>query len=173
MEWSEGGQWDTIQKCFRKAGLLDADLNPLTRVDNVDPFAEADAQLQDLITQSMPTGKSCPVEEYIDGECSLPTCQEFDSETWDTNFLDSITPDRNGGDDDDEDDSDDDEDVAPPPPKLKDVYEAIDSLEDVKTFLEYHSFMEESSQVHSCIDSLAVVVLPGKQSDIRAHFQPI
>ena len=64
--------------------------------------------MQDLITQAMPKGESCPVKEYTDGECSLPTCQEFDSETWDTNFLDSITPDRNG---DDEGNSDNDEDV--------------------------------------------------------------
>ena len=169
--WNEVKE-ETIQKCFRKAGLLDADLNPLTRVYDIDPFAEADAQLQDLITQALPTGESCPVEEYIDGECSLPTCQEFNSETWDTNFLDSIIPDRNG-DDDDEVNSDNDEDVAPPPPKLKDVCEAIVSLEDVKTFLEYHGFMEDSSKVHSCIDSIAAVVLPGKQTDIRSYFQPI
>ena len=30
---------ETIQKRFRKAGLLAADFNPLTRVDDIDPFA--------------------------------------------------------------------------------------------------------------------------------------
>ena len=87
---------ETIQKCFEKAGIIDEDFNPLTLVDDVDPFAEADGQLQDLITQSIPTSESCSVEEYVDGECSLTTCQEFDGETWEINFLNSITPDRNG-----------------------------------------------------------------------------
>ena len=106
--WNEVKE-ETIQKCFRKAGILDEDLNPLTLVDDVDPFAEADALLQDLITQSMPTSESCSVEEYINGESSLSTCQEFDNETWDTDFLDSITPDGNGDDEGKDNDDDDDD----------------------------------------------------------------
>ena len=68
----------------------------------------------------MPTRESCSVEEYIYGECTLPTCQEFDGERRETDFLDSITPDENGDDkvnsggDNDEDhgvgDDDDDDD---------------------------------------------------------------
>lgn len=59
---------ETIQKCFRKTGVIDEDFNPLTLVDNVDPFAEADCQLQNLVTRSMPTSESCSVEEYTDGK---------------------------------------------------------------------------------------------------------
>ena len=40
-------------------------------------------------------------------------------------------------------------------------------------FLEYHGLVHESSKVHSCIDSLALVALPGKQSDIRSYFRPV
>ena len=57
--------------------------------------------------------------------------------------------------------------------KLMNIRAAIDSLEDVKMFLEYHGLMHESSKVHSCIDSLALVALPGKQSDIRSYFRPV
>ena len=35
--WNEVKE-ETVLKCFRKAGLLDADLNPLTRVHDIDPF---------------------------------------------------------------------------------------------------------------------------------------
>ena len=35
--WNEVKE-ETIPKCFRKAGLLDADLNLLTRVHDIDPF---------------------------------------------------------------------------------------------------------------------------------------
>ena len=173
-----GKAWDevkeeTIQKCFRRAGVLDEDLNPVSiNEDGVDPFADVDAQLQELVAQSMPRSESCSIEEYISGENSLSTCADFDSETWDTDFLESIDTHRNG-DDDDEDNDEDDEEVPLPPPKLMNIRAAIDSLEDVKMFLEYHGLVHESSKVHSCIDSLALVALPGKQSDIRSYFRPV
>ena len=152
--------------------MLDENLNPVSSdEDGIDPFADVDAQLQDLVVQSMPTSEACSIEEYINGENTLSTCANFDSETWDTDFLDSIATHRNG-DDDDEDNGEDDE--APlPPPKLKNIREAIDSLEDVKVFLENHGLIRESSKVHSCIDSLVLVALPGKQSDIRSYFRPV
>ena len=65
---------------------------------------------------------------------------DFDSETWDTDFLESIDTHRNA-DDDGEDNGKDDEDAPLPPPKLKNIQAAIDLLEDVKMFLEYHGLM--------------------------------
>ena len=165
--WSDVKE-ETIQKCFRKAGILDEDFNPLTLVED-DPFAEADVQLQDLISRTLP--EPCPVEEYIDGENSLATCNDFTSETWESDFLDSITPDldRNIDDENTHSDGGDGEDEPLPPPKLRNVREVVESLEDVKAFLEYHGYMEESSKVHSCIDNIAMAVVPSKQSDIRAY----
>ena len=49
--WNEVKE-ETNHRCFKRAGIPDEDLNLLTRVDDIDPFAESDALLQDLITIS-------------------------------------------------------------------------------------------------------------------------
>ena len=62
-------QEETVQKCFRRAGVLDSDLAIVAR-DEQDPFLAADESetLQDLISTTMSGHEACPVEEYINGE---------------------------------------------------------------------------------------------------------
>ena len=76
---------------------------------------------------------------------NLSTYTDFDSEAWDTDFLNSITTHRNG----------DGENEEGPllPPTLKNVHETIDSFKDVIMFL---CLMHASSKVHS-----ALIPLPG------------
>jgi hypothetical protein len=129
--YGESVKHRVIQKYFWKAGILDEDFNPLTLVED-DPFAEADMQLQDLISRALP--EPCPVEEYIDGENSLATCNDFTSETWESDFLDSITLDLDGNIDDEDTHSDggDGEDQPVTPPKLKIIREIVELLYDIK-----------------------------------------
>ena len=85
---------DTISRCFRKAGVLDSGLGVVNRgmEEEVDPFDDLDAdhQVQDLISRTMPAEDRCTVEEYINGEDCVPVCSEFDKDTWDNTFLEEI-----------------------------------------------------------------------------------
>ena len=69
MAWSQVTA-ETIMKCFRKAGILDRELDAVSRgiEDDSDPFLEADerTELEDLIEK---TGDgSCTVDEFLTGD---------------------------------------------------------------------------------------------------------
>jgi hypothetical protein len=115
----------------------------------------------------------CTAQEYVSSENDIPTCPNFDDETWDRDFIESIQPADNSRNDEHSDDSDDEEEMeVPPAPKLKNLRDVISSLEDVKYFMEFHGFTRESAQVHSLIDSATFANTPGKQSDIRSYLKP-
>ena len=62
------------------------------------------------------------------------------------------------------------EDV-PPPLKIKNFQEAIQSLEDVKYFLETRECMQEASKVHTLIDAVAYVhSSTARQTNIQDFF---
>ena len=69
----------TIQKCFRHAGVLQSDLEVQVISDD-DPFQEVDGtmKLSSLISQAMGDHDRCSVQEYVDGEPSVPICVELD-----------------------------------------------------------------------------------------------
>ena len=99
---------ETIAKCFRKAGILNNLLDVITcpiMADDSDPFLEVDERLeiQSLIDKTMPTGKGCSVEEYLKGD--------FDSNTWDANFLSQL---GQQGEDSEVDDEENNEFPLPP-----------------------------------------------------------
>ena len=52
-------------------------------VEEVDPLDDLDAnhQVQDLISQTLPAEDRCTIEEYINGKDCVPVCSEFDEET--------------------------------------------------------------------------------------------
>ena len=78
---------ETISKCFRTAGILDSSMDTVTR-DEEDPFLAADElALQDLMKKTMNGQDSCTLEEYVNGEDSIPVCMEFNSDRWDESFL--------------------------------------------------------------------------------------
>ena len=63
---------DTIAKCFRKAGILNADLDVIfcDLEEEDDPFLEADMRMevQSLIENIMPTDGRCNVDEYLNDD---------------------------------------------------------------------------------------------------------
>ena len=82
---------ETISKCFKKAGkagILDSSMDMVTR-DKEDPFLAADEfALQGLMKTTTMNGQdSCTLEEYVNGEDSIPVCMEFDSDRWDCHIL--------------------------------------------------------------------------------------
>jgi len=68
-----------IQKCFRRAGILNTDLGVQTLCEDEDPFQDIDIQvgMSSLISTSMGTLIHCSLDEYIDGDNSRPTCVEI------------------------------------------------------------------------------------------------
>ena len=148
---------ETIMKCFRKAGILDRELDVVSRgiEDDSDPFLEADerTELEDLIEK---TGDgSCTVDEFLTGDSDLPVCVEMDDDNWDTRFLEELGNDHNceevsSRDSDDEDDTADQEE----PPKLKSYKEAVVALEEVSRFLEFKGHGDEVLSIGCTIDRI-------------------
>ena len=83
----------------------------------------------------------------INGDHELPTCAEFDDKTWDQTFLEGLSEqtNQNGHSVEDEESDTEDIDLLPPSLKIKTFKEAIDSLQDVKNFLERRSCFTDTS----------------------------
>ena len=82
----------TVQKCFRRAGILDPNLDIQMLCEDEDPFQDIDIQagMSSLISCSMGTLSHCSVDEYIDGDNFLPTCVDIDGEDWDESWLNCL-----------------------------------------------------------------------------------
>ena len=77
LAWSQGKP-QIIIKCFRKAGILNADCDICSElVGDDNPFSDVDMHtaVQSLIEQTMPADEHC---KYIDD--GLPVCIEANSE---------------------------------------------------------------------------------------------
>ena len=114
----------------------------MVQLQGPDPFAGAEAEMDisSLISHVMGTSEQCSSEIYINGDNELATCMEFDDDTWDQRFLESVGVQN----DIENQDSDTEEtDLPPPPPKIKSYHEALQSLKDVQAFLESHSFSQK------------------------------
>ena len=146
----------TITKCFRNAGVLDRELDVVTRgiEEDSDPFLEADEhmELEQLIEKTGTGG--CTIDEFLTGDSDLEVCAEMDDDNWDTAFLAEIGNEQQVEDDDSDDEDDATVDQEPPLPRLKTYKEAITALEDVSYFLEYKGHGEEALSVSSNVDKI-------------------
>ena len=87
LAWSQVAA-DTITKCFRKAGILDKELDVVCRdADDKDPFLEAD-ELEELGRLIEKAGDGdCSTNEFVAGDNDLPVCVEMDDDNWQSVFL--------------------------------------------------------------------------------------
>ena len=141
--------------------------------EEIDPFdvLDAESQLRDLISRAMPAKDICTVEEYINGEDSVPVCSEFDNDTWDVTFLEEIGGEPSQISDNKE--GEDDEILEIPAPKIKSFKEAISALEDVRNFLDSRSCPEDATTAAILIDNLATQhASSAKQTSLLSYFTP-
>ena len=148
---------DTISKCFRKAGILDTELDVIcrdTESDDNDPFLEADKllELDRLIEKTVDGG--CSTDEFIGGGDDLQVCVEMDGDDWQSTFFDELTNNPGQEEDDSEEDSDceteAEQDVVP---KIKSYKEAIENLEDIVLFLQHKGNTKEAMSLGTTIDA--------------------
>ena len=78
--------------------------------------------------------QGCSIDEYVNGEKSLPTCREMDDENWEDAFLEDLCWDPVEGTQDEEEDKDSNEIVELT--KIKTYKEVNEYLEEVEHFLE-------------------------------------
>jgi hypothetical protein len=164
---------DTISKCFKKAGILDSGMDVVDRgmSGDVDPFEdlETESLLHPLISRAMPADDRCTVEEYINGEDTVPVCSNFDNESWDETFLEEIGESLQSS---DKEEDEDNESQKIPPPKIQFFKEAILALEDVCIFLDSRSCPDDAATTATLIDNLATRHASStKQSSILSYFQ--
>ena len=144
---------DTISKCFKKAGILDSGMDVVDRgmSEEVDPFEDLDTDslLHNLISRAMPADDRCTVEEYTNGEDTVPVCSNFDNDhgtksSW--KIGDSLQSS-------DKEEDEDNESQKIPPPKIQSFKEAILALEDVRIFLDSRSCLDDAAKTATLIDN--------------------
>ncbi len=141
---------ETIAKCFKKAGVLNSELEIVSCSIEDDPFAEAD--LVSLMKDVVPN--CCSPEEYVNGEDSLPICNDLDSLTWEEDFMHQLLQEDRS----EESDEGEEEDTAQlTVSRVKTYKDAIVALEDVQTFLDSRGHLEDSAKLGIALDSLATL----------------
>ena len=119
--------------------------------EDEDPFDNIDGQeeLHELYNQIFPSNTNCPLEVYINKEGDVPICMEYNS-NWEDSFFAEFGSTSHSLNQDDQEDPDDGEqfDLEPPPLKKKTRFQdAISSLEDVQSFLDYKGFSDEATKI--------------------------
>ena len=174
---------ETIQKCFRKAGVLTSNMDVVsTRLEeDNDPFSECDLQveMECLLQKTMPAEGRCTLIEYLEGDNQLPVCAETGDDDWEEDFFQQLS----GKDQDDDSEGDDidgeDEDMIemdrePPLPNVKTFKEAIEALEDVSHFLQSRGHVQAHSMLGSVIDEVAgLKATTSRQTTINNFFPRI
>ena len=168
---------ETICKCFRSAGVLDKDLNVTTcnvSQDDADPFLAVDSEfhLHDLIPQVVGDG-TCSVDEYLDGDGSLPVCRELSKEHWEEEFLAATCSSEPDPIDDEEEDcgtGDIEMEVVEAVSKIDTFKDAMKNLEDVYK----QRFTEEALKVGSMVTTVAHLycssLVFSKQTTLDSYF---
>ena len=104
----------------------------------------------------MANEEDCSLDEYIGGDDDLGFCFDMENENWEDEFLRSVVrpEDMEVNGLEQEESGAEENDVLPPEPKIKCIQQAIDSLEDVQHFLQYHGHVDDVSKLSSMIDQL-------------------
>ena len=89
----------------------------------------------------MGTSHNCSVYEYVNGDSSLPVCVDTEGDNWDENWLNSLTEEDEPIDNPSGNEDEEELDIPPPLPKIQTYNEAIQSLEDIKIFLEHRGHL--------------------------------
>jgi len=136
---------ETICKCFRRAGILDAGMEIVScDIGDEDPFADIDEELQGLITDIMPESGRCTAQEYINGDCELATCNDMADETWDETFMSQLGQPDPSDETEVQENEEAEEDILSEPLRITSYKEAINALEDVQNFLESQGHVSTS-----------------------------
>ena len=98
---------------------------------------------------------------------------------WEDSFFADLGSASHLLDQDDQEDPDDGEqfDLEPPPPKITRFQDAISSLEDVQSFLDYKGFSEEATRIASSMNTLTYLhcqsLNSARQTTLDEYFHPI
>ena len=146
--------------------------------DDADPFLAVDSEfhLHNLIPQVVSDG-ACSVDEYLDGDGSLPVCRELSEEHWEEEFLTAACSSEPDPIDDEEEDcvtGDVKMEVVEAVPKIDTFKDAMKNLEDVQLFLQNKGFTEEASKVGSMVTTVARLycssLVFSKQTTLDSYF---
>ena len=118
-----------------------------------------------MITLAGITEGSCSAEEFATTDTNLPVCQEFDNDTWMTDFLAEIGPwnkvkhidEEEQQEEEDEEDEGEDVSIRPVQLKLTTFSEAIQGLEAVAAILDFKGYTSEATQVSHITDVVAAL----------------
>ena len=151
-------QEETIGKCFTKSGITGSGFSVHRLYEDEDPFDDVEAQeeLHELLDRISPSDTNCPVGEYIDGEeGDVPTCMQYNN-NWKDHFFANLGSSQAISDSLVQEDPDDGGqfDLEPPPPKITWFQDAISSLEEVQSFLDWRGFSEEAITIASSMNKL-------------------
>ena len=173
-------QEETIRKCFTKSGITWSGFSVVHRLyEDEDPFDDVEAQeeLHELIDRISPSDTNCPVEEYIDGEGDAPTCMQYNN-NWEDHFFTNLGSLQAVSDSLVQEDPDDGQfDLEPTPPKITLFQDAISSLEEVQSFLDWRGFSEEAITIASSMNKLTYLhcesLNSARQTTLGDCFHPI
>jgi len=150
---------ETIKKCFRKGGVLDESYAVSSHpCEESDPFEDVDevdtSEMHHLIGQLGPTEANCSVSEYVSGDDNLPVCFVVDNEQWEEQFFSSIDPTHSAS---SCIESQDKPEIEPPPTKLRNLGEAVRTLEDIQEFLDSKGYISEATAIACVIDTVGTL----------------
>ena len=175
----------TIRKCFRNSGMLAKDFSTISRdvtAESEDPFAGLEegivipTELQGLMSEIQGDDGGLSADQFVSMDDNVPTCSDFTSEHWEEEFLNNI--DASGSRNEEicartgDGDSEDEEDRDILAPRLKSLKQAMSSLEDVCSYLDYNGYLDEASDCHrvlSRVQSLHLVARK-RQSTLEDYF---
>ena len=158
----------TTSKCFKKAGILNTEMDDIVSCDmeEDDPFRDADEQLVGLINDVMPQN-SCSPQEYVNGETPSQYAMIWMMQHGRKTFWEGYGRKRVSQ------KKDREEEQQQPVPKLKTFKEAISALEDVQSFLEDRGHIGEAAAIGSAVDSVVSLHISSmKQKTLQDYVTP-
>ena len=174
----------TIQKCFRKAGILDSDFAVVRRVDDSDPFEDLDddphtEELQTLIQEVHPAAARCSVEEFIGTDNDIPICMDAFSfgDNWEEEFFNQVacsSEDITTSVNEDIEQEEEVEEEVIIQPAIVTFKEAMQQLEEVSRFLDDNGCTKEAGDAYKLLDSITRLCFTSektKQTHITDFFK--